>query len=377
MRRLQRLVAYSITYELEDVLHELTGADRVEPSDMRRLEFSRRSYKLFRFSSGSAELARALCIKPPTVPLERDYDLFFPTFNHTHELYALATVPDWRKRCRTAACFINELWVHLLPRYLLELMAQFDHIFLGVNNPIEEVGKIVGRPCSNLPLATDVLLFAPQPEPPLRSIDVCNIGRRSEVTHAALLQRARQRDFFYYYDTVAASGVDLKQRTFQVQNPAEHRRLLASILMRSRYYFANRARVNEPNYTMGRDEISARCYEGCAAGAVMIGEPPQSPNFSRQFDWPDAVIHAPFESPDIVERLAQLDADPERLAGIRRQNVSNAALRHDWVHRIRTVFKVLGLPPTQAMLDREERLRGIAAEALTAPSQERPVYANS
>jgi hypothetical protein len=370
MRRLEKLVAYSVAYEFEDVLQELTAADRVEPWDMQRLEFSRRSYKLVRFSTGSPELARVLSVKPRTAPLERDYDLFFPTFNHTHELYALATVPNWRQRCRVAGCFVNELWVHLLPRYLLELLAQFDHIFLGVSNPVNDVAKIVGRPCSYLPLAANVLRFSPLPEAPERTIAVCSIGRRSDVTHQALLELARQHRFFYFYDTVAASGLDQKQRTFQVQSAAEHRQLLASILMRSRYYMANRARVNEPTYTMGQEEISARFYEGAAAGAVMIGEPPRSAEFKSQFDWPDAVIEVPFNSPDIGQLLQSFDAEPERLARIRRHNLYNAALRHDWVYRIRDVFKTLGLPPTQAMLDRKERLQTIATQALAASPEE-------
>ena len=37
-----------------------------------------------------------------------------------------------------------------------------------------------------------------------------------------------------------------------------------------------------------------------------------------------------------------------------------AALRHDWVHRLHTVFDTLGIRPTEAMLARGERLRSIA-----------------
>ena len=111
---------------------------------------------------------------------------------------------------------------------------------------------------------------------------------------------------------------------------------------------------------MGRDEISSRFYEGVAAGTVMLGEPPRTPWFEAQFDWPDALIRLPFNSPEIARLLAELDADPERLSRVRRSNVSNAALRHDWVYRVREVFEALGLPPTAGMLAREERLRALA-----------------
>jgi hypothetical protein len=369
MRRLADLVAFCAQYEFEDVVAEVTGADRIEAGDRRGLELSRRAYKLARLATRSPRVARRFAPPPSTVRLERDYELFFPVFNDAYELFALAMVPDWRRRCRVAACFVNELWAHLLPRYLLELLADFDHVFLGTRHTVDDVARIVKRPCSYLPLAADVLRFSPLPAAPPRTIDVCNVGRRSEVTHRALLDLARDGRLFYYYDTVAASGAGGKQRTFRVDEPAEHRRLLASLLQRSRYFIANRGRVNEPEYTRGRDEISSRFYEGAAAGTVMLGEPPRTSEFTRQFSWPDAVVPLPFDSTAVGRTLSVLEDDPGRVARIRRDGVRNAALRHDWSHRLRTVFDTLGLEPTDAMRSREERLRDLArtAEAVPAP----------
>jgi hypothetical protein len=214
------------------------------------------------------------------------------------------------------------------------------------------------------------LRFSPLPEAPARAIDVCNVGRRSSVTHAALARLANDRRIFYYYDTVAASGQGQRQRTFHVDDPSEHRLLLASLLQRSRFFVANRALVNEADITMGRDEISGRFYEGAAAGTVMLGEPPRTDEFKRQFDWRDAVIPLPFDSPDVGRLLAELTSDPQRLARISRDNIRNAALRHDWVHRLRTVFETVGIAPTEAMVEREYRLRGIAAQASGLPGGE-------
>jgi hypothetical protein len=368
MRRLNDLVAFCMQYEFEDVIAELTGADRVDAGNHEALEFSRRAYRLARLATGSRRLARAWAPPPSTVTLKRDYELFFPIFNYAHELYALATVPNWRQHCRVAACFINEFIGEKPPRgerrvpdYLLELLMEFDHVFLGSRNSVEELSRKIGRPCSYLPLATDVLRFSPYPEMPSRSIDVCNIGRRSAVTHEALLRLAREHRAFYYYDTVAASGTGQKQRTFRVDDASAHRLLLASLLQRSRYFIANRSRANEPESMIGGDEISGRFYEGAAAGTVMLGEPPATAEFKSQFDWSDAVIRVAFDSPDVGEMLVELDRDPQRLARIRRDNVYNAALRHDWVHRLRTVFETVGIPPTEAMLEREKRLRALAA----------------
>lgn len=112
MRRIANLVAYCAQYEFEDVIAEVTGADRVEVDGEPALEFSRRAYKLLRLGTRSQRLAGALAPAPSTVRLDRDYELFFPVFNHNYELYALQALPDWRARCRTAVCFITEVWAN-------------------------------------------------------------------------------------------------------------------------------------------------------------------------------------------------------------------------------------------------------------------------
>lgn len=361
MRRLSNLVAFSAQYEFEDVIAQATGADRVDVDGEAALEFSRRVYKMLRAATRSPSLAQRMAPLPPTVALQRDYRLFLPIFNHTHELYALTTIRDWRARCKFAACFITEVWTHLLPEYLLELLGQFDHVFVGMRHCVADVARITGKPCSYLPQGADVLRFSPWPAPPARCIDVCNIGRRSAVSHEALIALAKARRFFYYFDTFASgAGKDRKQRTFRVTNAEQHRLLLASLLQRSRYYIANRSRINEPEHTGQHEEISGRFYEGAAAGTVMLGEPPRTEEFRAQFGWPDAVIRVPFDCPDFADVLAELDRDPARLERICRGNARHAALRHDWLHRLEVIFETAGIERTPGMLERERRLSELA-----------------
>ena len=363
-RRIANLAAYCLAYEFEDTIAAVTDAQRIDGTDLPALEFSRRAFRLARLATGSPAVARRLAPYPRNkVVLESDFELFFPVFNHAYELYSLSIIPNWRQRCRKAACFINEVWSNMLPEYLLELLSGFDHVFIGTRHSVKDIARITGRPCTYLPLGVDVPSFAPASRDQPRPIEVCNIGRRSPVTHQALLLDAEQRQSFYYYDTVAASGANLKSRTFRVDSPHEHRRMLATLLKHSCYYIANRGHANEPEFTAGRDEISARFYEGAAAGAVMIGEAPRTEEFRQQFDWPDAVIHVPFDSPDIGRILADLNGEPERLREVRRNNVREAAQRHDWLYRIQVVFDTLGLAPTEKMQARAKRLHQIASQA--------------
>jgi hypothetical protein len=360
MRRLSNLVAYCAYYEFEDLAVELTGADLFEVGSARSLERSRRVFKALRFSTGSGRLAWAAAPKRQPSGLRSRYDLFLPVFTHPHELFALAAIPDWRRRCRLAACYIVEMWQHELPGYLLELLRDFDHVFVGVRHPLDEVARVTGRPCTYLPLAADVLRFRPAPELPERFIDVCYIGRRSAVTHEALVRLAEQSKLLYYYDTVAASGLGNKQRTFRVQSPYEHRLLLASLLKRTKYYVANRALVNDPRFTRGRQEVSGRFYEGAASGTVMLGEAPESEHFRSQFDWDDAVVPMPFDSPDVGRILRDLEETPQRIATIRRNNVRQAASRHDWLHRLEVVYETMGLARTPGMSARAQELQAAA-----------------
>jgi hypothetical protein len=103
-----------------------------------------------------------------------------------------------------------------------------------------------------------------------------------------------------------------------------------------------------------------RFFEGAAAGTVMIGQPPDIPAFRENFDWPDAVIPIAYDEPNIAKILADLDSEPKRLAEIRKNNVIQSLLRHDWVYRWKDILHIAGLKPTPAIAAREKRLHEIA-----------------
>jgi len=363
MRRIANVVGYCAMYEFEDLIAELLRADRVAPLAERGLERSRRVYKLTRYLSRSRGLAEALAPKAGAVRLEREYELFLPVFNHPHELYNLNAVQGWREKSRFAAAYICEAWEARLPEYLLELLQPFDHIFLGVQGACASVARITGKPCTYLPMGVDALRFAPKPGASERPIDVCGIGRRSDVTHRALMELSRRDGRFYYYDTMRRSGGARSGGaavTFGVIDAKEHRLLLANLLKRSKYFIANRAWADSPGLTQGKDEIACRFYEGAAAGTVMLGEPPDTDDFRTEFDWADAVVPTPFNAPDIADTIRALDADPARTEAIRRNGVANALLRHDWSNRLTDVLKVAGLLPTPALRARALELKATA-----------------
>ncbi|BAY89701.1 MULTISPECIES: glycosyltransferase family protein [unclassified Tolypothrix] len=364
MREIANLVAFCTLYEFEDVLYDTDAVDMVQPLSANDGIF-RKIYKLAKYLTNSKQLAEFLLPGNNPYLLEQEYELFFPIFNSPFELFALHSFKNWQQKCDKSVCYIVECWEwYLKPsnNYFFEFLKDFDHIFLGTKNCVEAVAKITGRPCSYLPPGIDTLKFCPYPLLPYRSIDVSYLGRRSSVTHKALLEFAQHQPIFYYYDTIKASGTKnaAKQQTFAVNNHQEHRSLLANLIKRSRYFFANRSRANELNTAKVNQEFGSRFFEGAAAGAVMIGEPPKIEEFYKYFDWPDAIIKVPFDSPDIGEIVTDLDAQSDRLTRIRKENVVNSLLRHDWVYRLRTIFEAIDVQPSEIMLSREAELKNLA-----------------
>jgi len=60
--------------------------------------------------------------------------------------------------------------------------------------------------------------------------------------------------------------------------------------------------------------------------------------------------------------------DPDRLRAIGRRNTQQAALRHDWLHRIQKVFDILGIAATEKMQARSRRLDQIALQSDKLPA---------
>ena len=181
-------------------------------------------------------------------------------------------------------------------------------------------------------------------------------GRRHPATHAGLLEYSRDRDRFYLYDTL--------QGNLPVQDPVQHRDLLAEKLKRTGFFIANKAKVNEGGERGTQEEVGFRFFEGAAAGTVMIGDPPDVASFHENFDWPDAVVHLPYgERGEVAGLLDALTEDPQRLRRIRRANVRNSLERREPSQRWGHILEWTGLPPLAALAERRARLQRLAEDA--------------
>jgi hypothetical protein len=72
------------------------------------------------------------------------------------------------------------------------------------------------------------------------------------------------------------------------------------------------------------------------------------------------VVHLPFGSENIDTIINELDMQPDRQQRIRKNNVVQSLMRHDWVYRWESILKIAGLESTPELLKRKKRLKDLA-----------------
>jgi hypothetical protein len=292
------------------------------------------------------------------VQVTQEYDLFVAVCQNYWDLLSVNAIDGWRDRCKISVCWLDELWATDIPRfrYWLHVLNQFDHVFVGCEGSADALSQAIGQRCHWIGGGVDAIRFSPYPRPPTRVVDVYSLGRGFEGVHNALLREVARNGLFYLHDTVHGSDMEPIDHR-------EHRNLLANVAKRSRYFMVAPAKVGLPAETGGQIDIGYRYYEASAAGAVMIGQAADCRAFRERFDWADAVIEVKTDGSDVVEILAGLQAQPERLRQISRRNAVEALLRHDWLYRWKQIFEVAGVSPSPRMAVRAGRLQELAGLA--------------
>ena len=349
-------------YEFEDTICSLDSVDIIAPEYNTKL--SRARYFKFLLTGMSKKLSMLVHINPGIRQsvVEKEYDLFYAHFLFAKDLLSLNSIKDWRKKCKIAICYIAELWTKDLNKLKksIQLLNQFDYILLTCGSTVDALKDRVQRPCSYFPPGVDAVKFAPFPVKPHRCIDVLSMGRRSQVTHKSLMDLAEQGKTFYLYDTAYFRGAI---------DHTEHRSMLANLIKRSRFFLVYPAQVNDPDLRGGQEVLGYRYFEGAAGGAVLLGDVPDCDYADGCFEWSNALIRLPYGADNIAEVLTELDAQPDRIHKIRRNNVVTSLLRHDWACRWKEILDIAGMKPKPALETRKKRLKELA-KAVKSHSQD-------
>ncbi len=294
----------------------------------------------------------------PKIKLDRHYDIFFAVCEKPSELLNVNAVEGWKEHCSTSVCWLSEFYINWMDMHksCLEVLSKFDYVIFMFDT-YEPFKEVIHGEGFYMAAGINALLFCPYPNPPNRFIDVMSIGRRSERTHQALLKMARENKIFYVYDTIDS---------LDAYNVEQHRFLMANMAKRSRYFVVNPSKVDTIEETGGQSEFGYRYFEGAAPGTIMIGERPKNKRFDKIFTWPDAVMDLPFDSDEIASIINELDMQPERQEKIRKNNVMQSLLHHDWVYRWETILEKVGVAPMPALFERKRRLELLAKKVETA-----------
>lgn len=339
-------------YEAQDVLAEV---DAVDVIDLKPGTWFRRLQPLQKRLLWHDVSNRVALLNPGLRPirLERPYDALVVVCQDWLDLLHLNAISGWQRQCGTTLCYVEELYARDLElyRHWLPALSRFDHVVLSMRGSVEAVARAIGKPCHHVPLGIDALRFSPYPDPPQRFIDVYSIGRRWPGVHDALLNYAARTGGFYMYDTIVDAAIA------STNSHQAHRKALAGLIKRSRYFVVGPAKHDTTSQTGGQQEIGYRYFEGAAAGAVMIGQAPDSSSFRELFDWPDAVVPVRPDGSDVAKVLDSLRGRPDRLDRISRRNAREVLLRHDWVYRWMEILAIAGLEPTARMQARVAHLR--------------------
>lgn len=284
-------------------------------------------------------------------------DLFFALFADASEIGILPYVRQEAQRCARRVAWIVELWGPQLGPHAdyLRQLRWFDHVIVSNPAVVDAVEQMTGVPCTYLPMAVDTARYTPaSPEAPPRSVDVASWGRRLAGTHEPLVRAMSSGEIFYHFDTVRGP--------WELSDHVEHRLVQSALLQRTKYSIVYRIN-DEPgrvDRTGGEESLTNRYFEALAAGTVMLGTAPASPEWEQCFPWPDAVVPIRAPEPDILDLIRDLDGDPERLARARAASVTTFLQRHDWAHRWREVLQLVGMDEQPQLA---ARLAGLEARA--------------
>jgi hypothetical protein len=350
-RRVAPMMSRCLLFNFEDVIASIDAVDIAAPlqPDGSRGWLRRNAARLDRLRLGAGRVVSHLDPEPG-----RRYRLLFVAVQGYRDLFTLGPLSAWLAAADVSVCYIEELWRSDLRgrRLELALLRPFDLVLLSCHGSVEPVAATTGRPTRYLAPGIDMPIFSPYPDPPPRCIDVYAMGRRSADLHRALLRLAAERGLFYLHDTSGDAPV---------HDPAEHRRHLAGLIKRARYFLASWAKFDVPGRTATQHEVGFRFFEGAAGGSVLLGGEPRTPMFAELFGWPDAVV--PCGPDDVGAVIESLDRDPDRTDRIRRANVAHSLARHDCAYRWADVLAQIGLPPTPALEARRRQLAALAAAA--------------
>jgi hypothetical protein len=361
-------ISYGVNYELEDLLVRMTDGTVIAPRNSGTFRLAR---SIPRVGKGIGwAVGRTLGRYEPfrvsdEVSGER---ILFIMGMGSRSLRLLNAIPDWRRNFDLVVGFVLDAF----EPFPMEVASNLDHLFMIIPDLVDGLKRHLNIPVTFLPLACNVLELGSARTQ--RSIDVLAYGRQWEAYAEEL-----DRHFLSPVNPHLYLTTFSHPRALDTQH---QRKQFWSVLSRTRISLAFVPDSSQTRF-QGLPVITARWYEGLAAGCVMVGRRPNNPMFEKLFNWTDAAIelpNVPTEAPEMIEALL---AQPERLERAHLRNHLMMLRRLDARLTFETLCKAMGLELPAGATRELERLHehadrlqntavefGVAAEPSTQPSRQ-------
>ena len=349
VRSFRHQAANGSLYEFEDVIASFCDTTICCP--VNEMAGRRKIYRSAKYLGLSDRFADCVSSMAHLDKLETHHNLILVVLDNPWQMHLLNQIKGWRDHPAKKVCYVSECWPRELSEWRLmkEPFSNFDHIFLGLASSVPVLASQIDTPCSYLPCGVNTRTFVDVHTPASRVIDVSYIGRRENALHDELKRFADTDKLFYLFDTA-------KSQKLFVDDPAEHRKMYASMLKRTRVSLALPAKSNLVKQTGGIEEIATRFFEFAAAGVVIVGRAPDSNSFRELFDWKDAVVSISdgYQSaPKVIRRILH---DQQYAQTISKRNIIHSLRNNDWIYRFMEVVAATGFAPNHRMLARVSEL---------------------
>lgn len=351
-RAIRQDVSRCSGYEFEDVVASLEAATFAVPERGADTDLRYRAKRWLAKRTPLFTLARS---GARAAPLGGDFELFGAFLQKPLEILELDALPDWRRRSKMTFCVLEELWDVTIDQFrpLVKSLDRFDLITCAFAASCAPLAELTGRPVIHLPGAADLMRFAPRALETERPIDVYYMGRRRPGLHAGIKASLESRNGFYLHDSATRPPI--------AGDHGVHREVLADLVRRSKIFMVDVGKIGHADQQRGQIIWGPRHVEGMAGGAIQAGYTPDSEDYRRHFNWPEAVERLPADPEAAAAVILALIDNPVELERRRRVNLAQALRRHDWLHRWQLILDHFGLAGTPAMTGRKSALESLAA----------------
>ncbi len=318
-RDVYRLVSYGMVVDFEDAVASASDADLIPvPLHSRRAQVQ--------------GLLRRQPLRPVAAP-RAQYDVCLLVAMAPHWVPSLRYIRNLRRSAKRIVVYLFDSWLGDLPALHADrrVWSLVDDLFVSFSHAVGPYADQLDCRVHYLPQAIDERWFHPHRDE--RPIDVLSVGRRLPVVHERLLEIARRRDLFYYYQTHREPmAIDLR----------ESQELTGRLCQSARAHVSwsvdrtNAARAGEGA------AVTARWFESAASGAAVIGGAPRTEEFQRLFPFPGFVREIDPSAPGATEEaLDAVFADPQREE--RRALAEHVRAVHTWDARWRQIVDTCDL----------------------------------